>query len=61
MFESRNAMLLRERQYEIEMEEFVGRLLENTQLNIDEIYELFIEAYPTEGHRFEEIVQDWVA
>lgn len=60
-FKSRDVVRLEEHQRMVEMEMFVGRYLDETQLTYDEIYDLFVEAFPTEGDRFAELVEDWMA
>ena len=61
MWRKREIIQLERAQLEIEMDNFLSRLLNNENINIDDIRELFLEQFPNEGLHMESYITDFLS
>ena len=61
MWRKREIMQLERVQLETEMDNFLSRLLNNENKNIDDIRELFLEQFPNEENHMESFITDFLS
>lgn len=61
MWRKREVMQLERAQLETEMDNFLSRLLNNENMNIDDVRELFLEQFPNEELHMESYITDFLS
>jgi len=61
MWRKREVMQLERAQLETEMDNFLSRLLNNENMNIDNVRELFLEQFPNEELHMESYITDFLS